>query len=183
MKIESIERFVNGEFQVYEELFNLYRDRNADDGRYTIMELNDFALEDQAPKKRKFLITLIDELEENGYMKISNPIRLYDNLLVGRKRSASTKNENRHVVNINGFGDELIEENNEEYEAFASLLNFNPNIILYGLQVQAKHMLLKRLLIVLKRNTIGVMAVIRKLIQRIVLNQSPFTNLILMKNL
>ncbi len=132
MKIESIERFVNGEFQVYEELFNLYRDRNADDGRYTIMELNDFALEDQAPKKRKFLITLIDELEENGYMKISNPIRLYDNLLVGRKRSASTKNENRHVVNINGFEDELIEENNEEYEAFASLLNFNPNIILYG---------------------------------------------------
>src|SRR5699024_9257962 len=85
MRISSIDRYVNNEFILYEELNSFYDERNLEDGKFTIRELNDYALKDKAPNKRRFLTTLIEELENNGFMKISSPIRLYDNLLVGRK--------------------------------------------------------------------------------------------------
>lgn len=130
MKIVSIDHFKHGEFTVYEEFNTLYEERNADDGRYSIKELNDFSLKDQAIQKRKFLVTLIEELESNGYMKVSNPIRLYDNLLVGRKRSASVKSG---IVVGRPDDIELDEEDeNDQYQMYAKLLNFNPNLILYG---------------------------------------------------
>lgn len=133
MKITSIDRFEKGKFIVYEAFNKLYEERNADDGKYTIRELSDYALEDQASQKRKFLITLIEELESNGYYKVSSAIRLYDNLLVGRKRSASAKVGNSDIKpNSAVIDEEGFEDDNEQYQMFAGLLNFNPNLILYG---------------------------------------------------
>ncbi|NLW52726.1 MAG: AAA domain-containing protein [Tissierellia bacterium] len=48
---------------------------------------------------------------------------MYDNLLVGRKITASPKS----AVVI-----ELVEDEDTQYEIHAKLLNFNPNLILYG---------------------------------------------------
>lgn len=127
LNIKSIDRYEGGKFVVYEALNSLYEERNADDERYSIRELYDYSIEDKAPKKRKFLMTLMEELEAIGYLRVSNAIKLYDNLLVGRKRSASSNNNNGHYpVTID------IEEENEQYEEIAGLINFNPNIILYG---------------------------------------------------
>ncbi|HHV26900.1 MAG TPA: AAA domain-containing protein [Tissierellia bacterium] len=132
MRITSIERYINESFILYDELNNLYEERNREDGKFTIRELNNYALEDNAPNKRKFLLTLIEELEKNGFMKVSNPIRLYDNLLVGRKRSGSMNNISlNNVEKQEGFVDESLEDS-KQYEEIASLLNFNPNLILYG---------------------------------------------------
>lgn len=133
MKITGIERYVNGRFTLYDELNSLYEERNMVDSKFTIIELNDYALEDNATNKRKFLMTLIEELEKNGFMKVSNAISLYDNLLVGRKKSAIAKSDNDKLSveeEIENY--EEIAEDAEQYMAFASLLNFNPNLILYG---------------------------------------------------
>lgn len=92
--------------------------------------MNDYALKDNASKKRKFLITLIEELEKNGYMKVANPISLYDNLLVGRKKSASVGSEPGTDKGNEPDIDEI--ETDEQYLSYATLLHFNPNLILYG---------------------------------------------------
>lgn len=134
MGITSIERFTNGDFTIYSELNQLYEEKNKEDGKYTIRELYNYALEDNATNKRKFLITLIEELEKNGFLKVSNAITLYDNLLVGRKVSVSPgspKVDKSYVKPGEDDEDESVEEN-ELLTSFASLLNFNPNIILYG---------------------------------------------------
>jgi 5-methylcytosine-specific restriction protein B len=130
MRISGIHRYQKGGFVVYEELNDLYEKRNEKDGLYTIRELYEYSLVDQAAKKRKFLVALIDELEKNGFMKVSNPIRLYDNLLVGRKRSATVKVKD--TESTDETEEEVIEEFDDQYQEFAALLNFNPNLILYG---------------------------------------------------
>ena len=136
MKIISIDRYFDSRFNVYDEFNNLYEERNAEDGKYSIRELYEYSLEDQASKKRKFLMTLMEELDTKGYLKVSNAISLYDNLLVGRKRSAPSKNSKAEMdASMVADPNELEEaefEENELYEEIASLLNFNPNIILYG---------------------------------------------------
>jgi len=132
MRISRIERFVEGQFVLYKELSGLYEERNKEDGKYTIRELSDFAIQDNATNKRKFLVALIEELEKVGYYKVSDIIKLYDHLLVGRKRSASTV----QASEVNSTRNQVIEdtdlEENDEYGELAGLLNFNPNLILYG---------------------------------------------------
>lgn len=133
MRIISIDRFEDNTFVLYTQLNKLYEERNADDSKYSIRELYDYSIQDQAVKKRKFLTTLIDELETKGYLKVSNAIKLYDNLLVGRKRLATSKiGQSSGVAKDQIIGDETVEEENEQYEEIANLINFNPNIILYG---------------------------------------------------
>lgn len=128
MKIESIERFIDGQFTLYKDLYELYDEKSTEEGRYTIMELKNYAIKDKAPNKLKFLTNLIDELENNGFMKVSNPISLYDNLLVGRKRSYTPPGKPGRI----GPAIEPDDEDIEGFEDLASLLIFNPNLILYG---------------------------------------------------
>ncbi len=135
IKILGIDRYESTEFVRYEAFEKLYNERNEEEGKYSIRELYDFSLEDQATKKRKFLFTLMDELKTKGFMKVSSAISLYDNLLVGRKRSAPAKSSGGVIDNKNqNLPDEPEStfEENEQYEEIANLLNFNPNIILYG---------------------------------------------------
>lgn len=65
-------------------------------------------------------------------MKITNPILLYDNLLIGRKRSASSKKSKTDKVSNNDVDENTYIEDLNEYEKYVDLLNFNPNLILYG---------------------------------------------------
>lgn len=135
MRIVEVQRFFNDKFDTYEDFHELYLERSPE--RYTIKRLNAFALEDNATQKRNFLMTLIDELENNGYMKVSNAISLYDNLLVGRKRSAPSKGGQGNdtiltppVIDETDMPDD--ENDLEQYAEYAGLLSFNPNLILYG---------------------------------------------------
>jgi len=137
MKIAKIERIVEGKFVLYKELNDLYEERNKDDGKYSIRELNEYAVQDNATNKRKFLIELIATLEDSGFYKVSDVIKLYDNLLVGRKRSIESAHPPKHVNDKvppdQGSEDEgAYSEVDDEYGELAGLLNFNPNLILYG---------------------------------------------------
>jgi 5-methylcytosine-specific restriction protein B len=140
MRISKIERFVDGSFIIYESLNHLYQERTSAEEKYSIRELYDYAGKDNSPKKRKFLAELIERLDKDGYFKISDAIKLYDNLLVGRKVSipAGNKEDKAGKVKTPKPGDQdlpvgpevIIED--EIYAKMASLLNFNPNMILYG---------------------------------------------------
>lgn len=132
MKILQVERFVDGRFVKYEEFNMLYEERNKKDGKFTIRELSDYAVQDNATNKRKFLVELIESLEKTGFFKVSDAIKLYDNLLVGRKRSYASPNPGKTPPGevISPPEDET--EVNDEYDELAGLLNFNPNLILYG---------------------------------------------------
>lgn len=132
MRIISIDRYVDGKFTLYESLNSLYDERNAEEGKYTIRELCDYALSDKAAQKRNFLITLIDELESSGYHKVSNAVKLYDNLLVGRKKTFTSTKTSEKTGENNPKDVEIEYDNLDEYDDLASLLNFNPNLILYG---------------------------------------------------
>lgn len=129
MKIVEIQKYSNGKFDLYKDFNDLYIEKSPE--RYTIKELNAYALEDNATQKRNFLLTLIDELEKNGYMKVSNAISLYDNLLVGRKRYFPSKGK-EPTPPTPPEREDLDDENYEQYAEYAGLLNFNPNLILYG---------------------------------------------------
>jgi 5-methylcytosine-specific restriction protein B len=131
-RILRIERFYDGRFILYRELNELYEERNKEDGKYTIRELNEFAVKDNASKKRNFLVALIEELERSKFYKVADVIKLYDNLLVGRKRSAPTSHTPEDVKVMDKSVDDDYLEDNDEYEGLAALLNFNPNLILYG---------------------------------------------------
>lgn len=77
----------------YKPLMDLYEVRN--DTKYSLKELLEFSstVNDNAKKKRNFLNTLINELDTKGYSEIIDPVNLYDNIIVGRKVSPSTKTE------------------------------------------------------------------------------------------
>ena len=131
MKIVEIQKYSNGKFDVYEDFNDLYIEKSPE--RYTVKELNTYALKDNATQKRNFLMTLIDELEKNSFMKVSNAISLYDNLLVGRKKYFPPKGKGpTPPTDTPPESDYLDDENAEQYAEYAGLLNFNPNLILYG---------------------------------------------------
>ncbi len=159
MKIEEIERFTGDTFEIYEELDALYRTRNQQEGYYSIKELNVYALQDHASKKRKFLTNLIEELQERGYCKVPTLVKLYDNVLVGRKKTKS----NKVVDNSNKDNSSLIEEDDIEveeilaqHEKLANLLNFNPNMILYGPPGTGKTYATKQIIEAFERKYVGV---------------------------
>ncbi len=122
-EIETILRMVNSKLVEYKELYKLYLDKN--DEYYTLKKLREFAILDSAPKKKNYLETLIYELDQNGVMRVNNPISLYDSVLVGRKKSHKSKNKNVKKYDIDDLYD-------DSYEEYAELLKYNPNIILYG---------------------------------------------------
>lgn len=136
MKIEDIQIFKNGVFITYDTLLTLYRQRNKEDERYTLQELLEFAKTDGATKKEKFLNAAIDEINKNGIFSVTSPIGLYDNVLVGRKRTAVSKKEDEDdgedLVDEADDEVDLTTEEFEDYKEFVDLLKFSPNLILYG---------------------------------------------------
>ncbi|WP_283410045.1 AAA family ATPase [Anoxynatronum buryatiense] len=130
MRINGVERFEDRVFHTYNEFNNLYLERNKVGERYTIKELNHYATQDNASQKKTFLTNVIDELREKGFFRVSNPITLYDNLLVGRRRSPVKTVNEKSPATGNGDAENMVDD--ETYGPFASLLQFNPNLILYG---------------------------------------------------
>lgn len=138
-RIVGILEWKNGQSQPYASLQKLYEDKNSVNERYTLLQLLEFA-EEEAPIKRNYLKSVLNELEKQGYFVVDNPIRLYDNVLVGRRKTPISKpnmevgTEGKtpitHTVESSDIEDapELF----EQYRAYAELLDFNPNLILYG---------------------------------------------------
>jgi 5-methylcytosine-specific restriction protein B len=131
-RIASIGVFEGTEFKTYDILLNLYNERNKKNERYSLKELLSYSKKDNATKKEKYLNTVLDDLDKNGVFAVDNPIDLYDNILVGRKRSAPSKSSKVTSKEENIDLDEDILDDLDEYEKYADLLNFNPNLILYG---------------------------------------------------
>jgi len=137
MKIEGIQIYKDGKFISYERLFNLYKQKNKADQLYSLHELLEFAKKDGATKKEKFLNATIDEVNKNGFFSVTSPVGLYDNILVGRKRTAPGKKEGPEVEEDADEDDqtdelELTAEEFDEYKEYVDLLKFSPNLILYG---------------------------------------------------
>lgn len=134
-KIIDIEQYWNGNFSRYDILHNLYIEKNKEDERYTIKELLEYSNKDGAKNKRIFLTKVIEALKEDGYFKSPDPIKLYDNLIVGRKKSSPSKSKSKESLEVEYDSQEDFQEDESEisqYNEYAKILKFNPNIILYG---------------------------------------------------
>ena len=138
-RIKDIQLYTNGRFEQYEILWKLYQNRNASDVLYSLKELFSYAEEDEAPKKRKFLSTVIGELQTKGYFPVSSPVRLYDHILVGRKRYFPKKDKTNgpeipvDVVEKEAEEGEELPSGLEDYQEYLELLEkLSPNLILYG---------------------------------------------------
>ena len=133
LNIKDIEIFSNGSFTRYKTMWDLYIEKNPESQRYSVKKLLEYSKVDNAPKKESFLTALIEELKNKGYFLVTNPIALYDNLIVGRKVSKPTAFTTEDET-IPASGDERIisESDLSEYNQFVELLENNPNLILYG---------------------------------------------------
>jgi len=120
-RISGIHIWDGSKFTDYNILWDLYLDRSPENERYSLDDLLKYAIKDKAPSKQKYLESVIKDLDETGSFKVANPIALYDNILVGRKRSSSSSTQ--PVDPSPDLSD---------YEKYARLLDFNPNLILYG---------------------------------------------------
>lgn len=132
LNIIDIVEFVDNQFLKYESLWNLYETKNKEDEKYSIRELFKYSSSDydSAPKKFKYLSKLIESLENDNYFVINQMVGFYDNVLVGRKKTTPSK-ENSTEDEIEETRWE-IEEDEIEYQKYANILKFTPNLILYG---------------------------------------------------
>jgi 5-methylcytosine-specific restriction protein B len=130
--ISSIEEYNNNSFREYNPLWDLYEIKNLENERYGLKELLEYSIEDNAPKKEKYLEATIDSLDEDSFFIVSNPVALYDNIIVGRKITKTTKRQ--EIIN-NTVIEEEIEEpflEIESYDYLRKLIEDNPNLIFYG---------------------------------------------------
>jgi 5-methylcytosine-specific restriction protein B len=134
MRIVDIVEHKNGMTETYRPLLELYENRNLENERYTLLELLQYAKGDGATNKDKYLTAVLNELQKDGVFKVTNPVQLYDNVLVGRKRTPTPvkQGENFEDVAILEEEEGMTIEIAETYKRYAELLDFNPNLILYG---------------------------------------------------
>lgn len=126
--IKDVLQFTEGSLKRDEDLYNLYIQKNKE--KYSLDQLLKYANDDGATNKKSYLIKVIDDLKNQGYFKSPDPIKLYDNLLVGRKRSGTSNSKNK-TIEYDEIEDNLDEEL-EKYIEYAKVLKYNPNGILYG---------------------------------------------------
>ncbi len=131
-RIDSIEICQKGKFSEYTPLTQLYKERNPEGERYSLNELLAYAEEDNASKKLKYIQSVIEDLKNNGYFFVQSPVALYDNILVGRKRSAIKKAKDKEIDEELVDDESIQEELSEDYNVYKDLLDDNPNLILYG---------------------------------------------------
>ena len=133
LNIQEIQIYEAGRFSKYEPLDSLYLSRNQSGQRYNLKALLDFAVKDQATNKEKYLRAVINGIQNNGFFKVNSPVKLYDNVIVGRLR---TKRKGRNSGGITPLppviDSEPTSEDYESYQEFVELLKFSPNLILYG---------------------------------------------------
>lgn len=131
--IEDILEYNGQEFQRHDILWNLYQEKiEGGTKKYTLNQLLEYSnsKNDNAPKKEKYLKSVLEQLESEKYFVADNAVSLYDNILVGRKvyvPKSVAGNESEIIVD-----GKVVDENLSEYSKYAKLMEFNPNIILYG---------------------------------------------------
>lgn len=141
--ITDIVEFNGQTFERKEFLWNLYLDKTKDGAeQYSLQKLLDFASEknDNAPKKYKYLTALLEVIAEDGIFAADSPVALYDNVIVGRKQytpSGSKKQQHSDGTELpteedDASDNEIEFEDLTDYEQYAKLMTFNPNVILYG---------------------------------------------------
>lgn len=131
-RITGFQVFINEEFIEYKPLRELYEEKNIEDKRYTLHQLLEYAKE-EAPNKEKYIVSVLKELKDRGYFAANNPIQLYDNILVGRRRTPRTgMSETGSEEALSSEYEEEQMESLDDYMQYAELLEFNPNLILYG---------------------------------------------------
>jgi 5-methylcytosine-specific restriction protein B len=131
--IKDIQVLKTGQFVPYEPLYSLYLEKNEQDKRYSLKKLLEFAKEDEATNKESFLKAAIDAISQRGVFSIASPIALYDNILVGRKKTAVKKKKANDEEVVEEETDTAISiEEYEEYQEYIRLLEDFPNLILYG---------------------------------------------------
>ena len=137
--ISDIVEFNGQMFNQHPAFFALFQHKIAEsEKQYTLKELCELASpkHDDAKMKENYLRAVISSLEEDEIFSVDNIVSLYDNLIVGRKRTTKQKKQNdilNDSLNENSEEDELIDfEDLSAYEPYAKLMRFNPNIILYG---------------------------------------------------
>ena len=119
-------------FDEYLYLKDLYNEKNQNE-KYSLKELLEYAKIDYAPQKEKYLTAVLEDINNKGFYEASNPIKLYDCVIVGRKKSAQSKKIEQNQKNDQNKDDkenDIFE--NEELNIYKELLNNNPNLILYG---------------------------------------------------
>lgn len=133
-EITAIEIMKRGTFKRYDILQELYDEKNEVGERYSLKKLLEYAKEDKARKKETYLTSVLQALRDSGFFTVTNPIALYDNILVGRKRSGARTEPEDTEETAPGGEIEIPEDDEElaEYDKYATLLDFNPNLILYG---------------------------------------------------
>jgi 5-methylcytosine-specific restriction protein B len=130
--IVEIQEYQSGSFTRYEPLMSLYEERNIPGERYSLNELLEWSREDGATKKEKYLRAVIDDLEEGGIYLAVSAVALYDNVLVGRKRSATSNRAVKPQDTTLTAETIDLSEDIDAYDIYRQLLEHNPNMILYG---------------------------------------------------
>ena len=132
-RIKDILEFNGKSFERHEATWTLYQDKiEHGKSEYTLHELLDYAkpTKDNSPKKYKYILSLIGALESEKYFIADNAVALYDNVIVGRKKTYVKPKTG--VKTPTDVVDPDESNDLSEYETYAKLLELNPNIILYG---------------------------------------------------
>lgn len=130
-RIEDIQIYKNGKFKEYTPLKALYEEKNPLEERYTLHALLKFG-KNEAVNKARYIEAVLQELKTTGYFKVIKPIQLYDNILVGRRRTPKSESQDSTKIHPNGPEEEQEYVDLSLYHEMAELLDFNPNLILYG---------------------------------------------------
>lgn len=132
--IKDIVIYEEGILKTYEVLSKLYNEKNEQ--KYSLLQLLDYSKADNASKKERYLEALLSDLKEYGKFTVTSPIALYDNVIVGRKKSAPYKPKGKSEIKdeVADGTDEYTTNEDEasDFEKYVDLLKFNPNLILYG---------------------------------------------------
>lgn len=126
-RIDKIQIYKNGKLIDYLPLKKLYEEKNLPNERYSLQQLLVYG-KAEAPNKARYIEAVLQELQSSGYFLVVMPIQLYDNILVGRRKTPKSKNSE----NVPIIDDVEDLEDLSPYQEFADLLDFNPNLILYG---------------------------------------------------
>nr|WP_321293830.1 AAA family ATPase [uncultured Trichococcus sp.] len=141
--IVDIVEFNGYEFNRQETFWDLFNEKvEQSKKQYSLGELLTYAdaKNDDAPSKKKYLKSVLKALSEESIFSVDKIVALYDNVIVGRKRTVASKKKSGNSNNVIGSSDDgddsvILDEDVENlsvYEQYASLMDFNPNIILYG---------------------------------------------------